>query len=41
MKWNRRNKELEAQTAELQKARDELEVRVNERTDELAARIKF
>jgi PAS domain S-box-containing protein len=32
-----RNKELVAQTVELQKARDELEVRVNERTDELAS----
>jgi PAS domain S-box-containing protein len=32
----RRNKELETQTVELQKARDELEVRVNERTEELA-----
>jgi PAS domain S-box-containing protein len=31
-----RNKELEGQTVELQKARDELEVRVNERTEELA-----
>jgi PAS domain S-box-containing protein len=32
----RRNKELEAQTLALQKVRDELEVRVNERTEELA-----
>jgi PAS domain S-box-containing protein len=32
----RRNKELEAQAVELEKARGELEVRVNERTEELA-----
>jgi PAS domain S-box-containing protein len=32
-----RNKELEAKAAELQRARDDLEVRVNERTDELAS----
>jgi PAS domain S-box-containing protein len=31
-----RNKELEAKAAELQRARDEMEVRVNERTEELA-----
>ncbi len=33
----RRNKDLEAQAVELQRARDELEVRVNQRTAELAA----
>jgi PAS domain S-box-containing protein len=32
-----RNKDLEAQAVELQRARDELEVRVNERTAELAS----
>jgi PAS domain S-box-containing protein len=31
-----RNKELEVQATELQRARDEMEVRVNERTEELA-----
>ncbi len=31
-----RNKKLEAQAGELQRARDEMEVRVNERTEELA-----